>query len=88
MSRIVNLLDQPRARDGRYATKIPCDACGKPVTGEHCTDDAVCDGGDGPGFYLCSRKRCNDRIPDGLEERRAYYTAQRALNDAAARARR
>jgi hypothetical protein len=79
------MLRQPRGADGRYETKTPCDACGKPVTGAHLTDDEVCGGSDGPGFYLCSRKRCAAKIPDGLEDRRAYYTAQRECNYAARR---
>lgn len=80
MARTDNLLDQPRGRDGRYGQKTLCDGCGKPVTGEHCTDDEICQGSDGPGFYLCTRKRCQDAIPEGASERQAHYTAQRERN--------
>lgn len=82
MTNPANTLDQPRATDGRYSSKPACDACGKPCTGEHFTDDEVCGGSDGPGFYLCGRVRCIAKRPDGLEDRRTYYTAQRARNEA------
>lgn len=71
---------QGRHADGRYAEKTPCDACGKPVTGDHYTGDEVCAGGDGPGFYLCGRKRCVAKRPESVSERAAYYAAQRAAN--------
>lgn len=81
-------LAEDRGRDGKYTRSSPCDACGKPTNeATRATDDEVCQGTDNPGFYLCDRKRCHAKIPDGLEERRAYYNAQRALNDAADRAR-
>jgi hypothetical protein len=82
-------LPEDRGSNGKYVRSSPCDACGKPTNeATRATDDEVCGGSDGPGFYLCDRKRCQAKVPDGVEERRAYYTAQRALNDAAARARR
>lgn len=62
--------------DERVKTYQPCDACGR-STGEdsYCTDDEVCQGGDGPGFFLCNRKDC---MPDyatlTVEQRRARYT--------------
>lgn len=79
-------LRSDRGRDGRYVRSVPCDACGKPTNeATRATDDEVCGGSDAPGFYLCDRKRCGARIPADAEERRAYYAAQRALNDAAQR---
>jgi hypothetical protein len=69
---------------GRFRTTSPCDACGKPVGTDFVTDAEVCDGSDGPGFYLCSRKVC-EKKRNGLSvcERRAMYTTQRAHNNAA-----
>lgn len=68
-----------RAADGRYAVQVRCDACTQPIHGEHYTDDEVCQGDDGPGFFLCGRKRCGARY-EGLsvKERRALFTAGRA----------
>lgn len=43
---------------GRYIKSAPCDGCGKPVGTNYFTDGEVCGGSDGPGFYLCERKRC------------------------------
>ena len=75
---------EDRGNGGRYVRSSPCDACGKPTNEAHrATDDEVCQGSDDPGFFLCDRKRCQAKIPDGLEARRAYYNAQRALNNAA-----
>lgn len=74
------------AASGRFVTSILCDACGKPMgnldkPGNHYTDDEVCGGSDGPGFYLCHRVRCGEhRESLPVEERRALYTAQRAKN--------
>jgi hypothetical protein len=68
---------------GRYEKEARCDACGKPCKpDDFCTDDEVCDGGDGPGFHLCHRKRCpsNKMIGWSVERRREFYTAQRAKN--------
>lgn len=79
-----NTLRQPRNTDGRFSTKPACDACGKPCTGEHFTDGEACGSSDGPGFYLCERKRCEAKRPEGLEERKAFYAAQREKNEAAA----
>jgi hypothetical protein len=75
------MLAQPRDAAGRYAEKTPCDACGKPITGDHVTDEEVCGGNDGPGFYLCERKRCEAMRPETVEGRRDLYTRQRAEND-------
>lgn len=74
---------QHDARDssGRYAKSQSCDCCGKPVGTEYLTDDEVCGGSDGPGFYLCQRKRCAAKQAGlSVEARRALYTAQRAKN--------
>jgi len=73
-----------RDRAGRYDVEQRCDCCGQPITertGGHVTDDEVCGATDGPGFYLCSRVRC-ERSRSGLdvEARRALYTAGRARN--------
>lgn len=62
-----------------------CDGCGKPCT-EHFTDDRVCQGGDGPGFYLCNRAACVRRreaieAASGVDGLRRLYTEQRARND-------
>jgi hypothetical protein len=63
----------------RFRKTHPCDACGKPVGTDHITDDEVCGSSDGPGFFLCDRKRCcAKREPLSVEERRALYTATRA----------
>jgi len=63
-----------RERDGRYAIEQPCDACGKPVRGEHFTDEEVVGGSDAPGFFLCSRVRCSkERSAMTVEQRRAFY---------------
>jgi hypothetical protein len=70
---------------GRYKTSYPCDSCGKPVGTDYLTDDEVCDGSDGPGFFLCERKRCEKlpgRASADVEVRRAHYTAGRAAADA------
>lgn len=68
-----------RDQAGRYSKTPPCDACGKPVGTNYFTDDEVCGSSDGPGFYLCERKRCiKVRDNKTVEERRALYTAQRA----------
>lgn len=72
-----------RDTGGRYRSSELCDACGKPVGTEYLTDDEVCGGGDGPGFFLCSRVRCcNKRDPLTVDQRRALYTERRALNQA------
>lgn len=64
---------------GRYEATHPCDCCGKPAGNDFMTDAEVCGGSDGPGFYICERKRCAAKR-DGktVEERRAMYTAERA----------
>lgn len=68
---------------GRYKSTIRCDYCGAGVgNNAYYSDDEVCDGSDGPGFFLCGRKRCiaaRDQLP--IEVRRVLYTAQRALID-------
>lgn len=73
-----------RDRTGRYATTLRCDACGGGIgTDSYCTDDDVCGGTDGPGFFLCGKRRCVATYEHlSVEERRTLYTAQRARNDA------
>jgi hypothetical protein len=70
-------------RSGRYQKSPACDGCGKPVGTNYYTDDAVCGGGDGPGFYVCDRKRCQAAL-SGLsaDQRRAVYVATRERLDA------
>lgn len=70
-------------RSGKFRKTELCDACGKRVGTAYFTDTDVCGSTDGPGFFLCDRKRCMAKR-DGLDEaaRRALYTAQRAINDA------
>jgi hypothetical protein len=64
-----------RESNGRYAVEVRCDVCGKPVRGGYATDDEVCEGGDGPGFRLCSRKRCIAQYEGKpVAERRAIYS--------------
>jgi hypothetical protein len=61
-------------KTGRYATGPLCDHCGKPTGGDYCSDDEVCQGSDGPGFFLCDRKRCvATRDALTVSERRARY---------------
>ena len=72
-------------RSGKFRKSPACDGCGKPVGTNYFTDEDVCGGGDGPGFYLCDRVRCCQRRDLDVEGRRALYTAQRAINDAADR---
>jgi len=69
-------MERRRETDGRYALEHACHACGKPAPMDnYYTDDLTCaDGGDGPGFILCGRKRCIDkREAMTLEQRLAYY---------------
>lgn len=76
---------QHRDVSGRYSTSIKCDCCGKPVKpAGHVTDDEVCAGGDGPGFYLCHRARCGKKYEAlSIEQRRELFTTQRAKNEQA-----
>lgn len=68
-------------RTGRYSATPSCDACGKPVGADYYTDDEVCGGGDGPGFYLCGRAACvRRRDMPSVDQRRALYETQRAAN--------
>lgn len=66
---------------GRYSVQHRCDACGQPIHGAQTSDDEVCGSGDGPGFLLCERKRCEGKRPESVEGRREMYTRQRAKND-------
>lgn len=77
-----------RGADGRFQQSILCDCCGKPMgdldkEGNHFTDGEVCGASDGPGFFLCHRKRCQ-KAQEGLniEERRKLFAAQRERNAA------
>lgn len=80
---------EDRGRGGRFRKAPACDACGKPTNeAERYTDDEVCQGSDGPGFFLCHRKRCIAARDLPLKQRRSLYTAMRAANDAAAARRR
>jgi hypothetical protein len=58
LSRVEEATRTARGASGRFVKVQCCDFCQKPVTGEHFTDSRVCGGTDGPGFYLCDRKRC------------------------------
>jgi len=76
--------DAERDNSGRYRMAHLCDGCGKSSGYPHnFTDYDVCGNGDGPGFLLCARPACGKKY-DGknVEERRAYFTAQRVRNDA------
>lgn len=76
--------DQRDYRNGRCVASARCDACGKPVGTAYYTDDEVCGGGDGPGFYLCERKRCGEKLRGlTVDERRTVYERTRASFDAA-----
>jgi len=66
---------------GRYVGTERCDLCGKPVGTDYMTDGEVCGTGDGPGFYLCERRRCvAARAGLSVETRRAAYEARRFEN--------
>lgn len=71
-----------RARkSGRYTASPLCDACGKPCGTAYFTDDEVCGGTDGPGFFLYERRSCIVARSLPVEERRALYTRMRALQE-------
>ena len=79
---MANKLDrfQHREKDvnGRFRKSPLCDGCNKPVGTNYFTDDEVCAGSDGPGFYLCERKRCfpgSEKLTPA--EREAIYVANR-----------
>jgi len=71
-----------RQRDGRYANERRCDGCGGRIKlDDYCTDEEVCGDTDGPGFYVCGRTRCPSSSSTlTVEQRRAIYTSQRAIN--------
>ena len=74
-----------RGKKGRFARVTRCDGCGKPVTGQHFTDDRVCGGTDGPGFFLCDRKRCVEQLrqvesESGIDGLRMLYEERRCRN--------
>jgi hypothetical protein len=71
--------DKRNWSSGQFIKSAACDGCGKPVGTNYFTDDEVCGGGDGPGFYLCERKRCAARREGmSVDERRALYERTRA----------
>ena len=60
-----------------------CDSCGESTGPDYCTDDEVCQGGDGPGFFLCSRPTCTRRYASmNVEERRSFFALGRAAYEA------
>ncbi len=65
-----------------FAKSPACDACGKPTGTVYYTDTDVCGNTDGPGFFLCDRKRCRSRR-EGLSvaKRAALYIACRCKTD-------
>lgn len=73
---------EKRERAGRYRKSPTCDGCGKPAGTAWFTDEEVCGGSDGPGFYLCDRSACVARR-DGLavEQRRALYESTRTATE-------
>lgn len=65
---------------GRFKASPPCDGCGKPVGTAYYTDDDVCGGSDGPGFYLCERKLCRSQfLGMTVEQRRDHYIRVRSV---------
>lgn len=74
---VFEALAPPLAR--RFRVGFDCDACGGPVASDYMTDDEVCGGSDGPGFFLCNRSSCRSaRNALSVEARRAVYVARRA----------
>jgi hypothetical protein len=74
--------DKRDSGGGRFRASPKCDGCGKPTGRDCATDDEVCQGGDGPGFYLCGRVRCGKRyVGMAVDARRAFFTAQRDVNE-------
>lgn len=69
-----------RDQTGRYKNTHACDGCTLPVGADHMTDEEVCGGSDGPGWYICHRRRCAAKL-DGLsvEQRREVYTKNREV---------
>lgn len=69
------------AATGLYTKHTRCDGCGGAIKGDYLTDDEVCNGGDGPGFYICERVHCSTKLAAmSVEQRRTHYTAQRRSN--------
>lgn len=74
---------QKRGDDGKYTKHTRCDGCGGTIKGDYLTDDEVCEGGDGPGFFICERKRCGAKLEKmDTAARRTHYFTQRAKNEA------
>ncbi len=71
---MANTINTKRDLVGRYTVIQLCDSCGKPIHGDHLTDDEVCVGSDGPGFYLCNRTRCQTSYEDlTVDQRRVLF---------------
>lgn len=69
---------EERNAQGLFTKSPPCDGCGKPVGTDPLCDDEVCGSSDGPGFNICHRKRCSNKLNSmSVEERRALYTEMR-----------
>lgn len=67
-----------RGSAGRYRHTAACDGCGKPVGTAYYTDEEVCGGSDGPGFYLCERARCvRRRSALDADARKSLYESTR-----------
>jgi hypothetical protein len=76
-------LHNDRDSSGRFRQTNLCDCCGKPVGTEYVSDDEVCGSSDGPGFFLCQRKRCENspiRNNPNVEARRTHYTLTRSTS--------
>lgn len=74
-----------RGVSGRFQKSTACDFCGKSCAGGHQSDDRVCGGGDGPGFYLCDRPSCMRQrdayeASHGLQGLAERYAEVRAKN--------
>jgi len=65
---------------GRYASSLPCDACGKPAGTDPLSDDEVMEAtGSSLGLVLCDRKTCEKkRDALGVAERASLYASMRA----------
>ncbi len=78
--------DERERGGGKFRAGPRCDACGKPTGADYMTDERVCGNSDGPGFFLCGRKRCTSardaaEANGGLAALALLYTTQRKIND-------
>jgi hypothetical protein len=65
-------------RRGKYRASPRCDGCNKAVGTNYFSDEEVCGGSDGPGFYRCERVRCSTKLEKlNPEQREAIYIANR-----------